>query len=80
MRSRVQRLNDGQEALLQFPLKDLLPLEGPIRVEVYDQDLGSWPDNDDLIVVMDWTSPFGPIRNTRSRDEADYRVDVRFAR
>jgi len=76
LRSRVQDLKNGQETTFTFALKNLMPIEGPIRVEVYDEDV----NDDDLIVVMDWTSPFGPIINTRSRSGADYRVDVRFDR
>lgn len=80
VRSKVQSLDKGQEALFRFALNALLPLAGPIRVEVYDEDKGGSSDSDDLIVTMDWARPYGPIRNTRSRSKADYHVDVRFTR
>ena len=48
-KTAVQDLNDGNSGTFQVPLSALLPLSGPITVEVYDED---WPDSDDLIVNM----------------------------
>ena len=47
----------------------------PIKVEVFDED---WPDGDDLIVAMDWKSPFEEIHNAASLDGANYQIRVRF--
>lgn len=73
-------INDGGFETYQIPLSTLLPIEGPISVEVFDEDLGVFFDRDDLIVTMTWTSPFPDARNTESLDEADYDVNVRFDR
>jgi len=59
-------------------LPSLMPINGPISVQIYDEDTGTFFDRDDLIVHMLWQPPYGGIRNTRSRDEADYDVVVRF--
>jgi hypothetical protein len=74
----VKSLNDGQSGRFALPLPNLLPIKGPIRVQVYDEDTGTFFDRDDMIVNMQWQPPYGAIRNTRSLDEADYDVRVRF--
>jgi hypothetical protein len=74
----VKSLNDGQSGSFALPLPSLMPVNGPISVQIYDEDLGTFYDQDDLIVYMFWQPPYGAIRNTRSRDEADYDVVVRF--
>jgi hypothetical protein len=51
-----------------------MPYDQPVRLEVFDEDLGVFFDRDDLIVTMEWAPPFGPATNTESLDEADYRV------
>jgi hypothetical protein len=58
------------------PLAPFVPLTGPIKVEVFDED---WPDGDDLIATMSWASPYQEIHNAASLDGADYEVRVRFA-
>jgi len=74
----VKSLNDGQSGSFALPLPSLMPIHGPITVQIYDEDAGTFFDQDDLIVNMPWLPPYGAIRNTRSRDEADYDVRVRF--
>ncbi|WP_310492486.1 DUF4157 domain-containing protein [Dechloromonas sp.] len=74
----VKSLNDGQSGSFALPLPSLMPIKGPISVQIYDEDTGTFFDRDDLIVHMLWQPPYGGIRNTRSRDEADYDVVVRF--
>jgi hypothetical protein len=76
-RTDVKSLNDGQTGSFVIPLETLMPVDGPITIEVYDED---WPDADDLLVKMDWVSPFDLLHNEKSLDEADYRVAVRFDR
>jgi hypothetical protein len=49
----------------------------PVQIEVYDAD---WPDADDLIVKMAWSTPYGPATNTSSMDDADYDVTVSYER
>jgi hypothetical protein len=77
-KSPVKSLNDGQSGSFALPLPGLMPIKGPIQVQIYDEDTGTFFDRDDLIVHMLWQPPYGGIRNTRSRDEADYDVVVRF--
>jgi len=74
----VKSLNDGQSGSFALPLPALMPINGPITVQIYDEDTGTFFDQDDLIVNMAWQPPYGAIRNTRSLDEADYDVRVRF--
>ena len=75
--SPVKRLNDGQSHTFAVPLTALMPFDRPVRLEVYDEDLGVFFDRDDLIVRMEWAPPFGPATNKESLDEADYRVRAR---
>lgn len=77
-RTPVKSLNDGQSGNFILPLPSLMPINGPITVHIYDKDTGTFFDQDDLIVNMPWQPPYGAIRNTRSLDEADYDVRVRF--
>ena len=58
------------------PLARFVPFTGPIRVEVFDED---WPDGDDLIVTMNWASPYQEIHNAASLDGANYEVRAHFA-
>ena len=74
----VKSLNDGQSGSFALPLPALMPINGPITVQIYDEDTGTFFDQDDLIVNMAWQPPYGATRNTRSLDEADYDVRVRF--
>lgn len=74
----VKSLNDGQSGSFALPLPGLMPITGPIQVRIYDEDTGTFFDEDDIIVNMAWQPPYGAIRNTRSLDEADYDVRVRF--
>jgi hypothetical protein len=78
VKTPVKKLNDGQSGSFAVPLPGLMPIKGPIQVRIYDEDTGTFFDQDDLIVHMAWQPPYGAIRNTRSRDEADYNVVVRF--
>lgn len=78
VKTPVRSLNDGQSGSFALPLPSLMPINGPISVQIYDEDAGTFFDQDDLIVNMLWQPPYGGIRNTRSRDEADYDVRVRF--
>ena len=72
--SPVKKLNDGQSDRFTVPLTSLMPFDKPVRLEVFDEDLGWFFDRDDLIVKMDWTPPFDETTNKESLDEADYRV------
>ena len=74
----MKNLNDGQSGRFTLPLPALMPVNGPIHVQIYDEDLGTFFDQDDLIVNMPWQAPYGAIRNPRSLDGADYDVHVRF--
>ena len=73
-KSEVTKLNDGESHCFPVPLVTLFPLTAPVTVEVYDEDLGTFFDRDDLIVKMVWQPPFADLRNTESLDEADYHV------
>jgi hypothetical protein len=72
--SPVKKLNDGQSDTFTVPLKALMPFDRPVKLEVFDEDLGWFFDRDDLIVTMDWSPPFEAATNRESLDEADYRV------
>ena len=74
VKSGVRDINDGQKSLFKLSLADLLPIDGPITIEVYDEDVIS----DDQIVKMDWTAFHIPAENTKSAKGADYRVKVTF--
>ena len=74
----VKSLNDGQSGQFTLPLPALMPVNGPIHIQIYDEDLGTFFDQDDLIVNMPWQAPYGAVRNPRSLDGADYDVRVRF--
>ncbi len=78
LKTPARKLNDGQSGSFALPLPGLMPIKGPIQVRIYDEDTGTFFDQDDLIVNMPWLPPYGAIRNTRSLDEADYDVRVRF--
>ncbi|HJV93525.1 MAG TPA: hypothetical protein VJ572_08600, partial [Azonexus sp.] len=78
LKTPVKSLNDGQSGSFALPLPGLMPIKGPIQVRIYDEDTGTFFDQDDIIVNMAWQPPYGAIRNTRSLDEADYDVRVRF--
>lgn len=75
--SPVKKLNDGQSYTFGVPLTALMPFDKPVKLEIFDQDLGWFFDRDDLIVKMDWPPPFAEQTNTESLDEADYRVRAR---
>jgi hypothetical protein len=51
-----------------------MPFDTPVKLEVFDEDLGWFFDRDDLIVTMDWPPPFEEAASKESLDEADYRV------
>ncbi|RIK46864.1 MAG: hypothetical protein DCC58_01695 [Chloroflexi bacterium] len=74
-KTAVHDLNDGQSYSFLAPLEKIVPLSGPIKVEVFDEDS---PDGDDLIVTMDWSPPFDEAKNTASLDDANYDVTVTF--
>lgn len=74
-KTNVVDLNDGDSNTYWVPLKYLAPVIGAINLKVYDED---WPDADDLIVYMSWPSPYSAFTNTRSYDEANYRVTISF--
>jgi hypothetical protein len=74
LKSPTKKLNDGERHLFQIPLLAMLPLDRPVTIEVYDEDLGVFFDRDDLIVRMVWQPPFVDLPNRESLDEADYRV------
>lgn len=76
-RSGERSLNDGDANDFVVPLVTLLPLTGPIQVQVYDADS---PDADDLIVDMNFVAPWGAAHNSRSMDDANYDVTVTFER
>lgn len=71
----VRSLNDGQRSSFRVPLAPFVPLTAPLKVEVFDED---WPDSDDLIVAMDWSTPYQEIHNAASLDGANYQIRVRF--
>jgi hypothetical protein len=75
--SPVKKLNDGQSDTFTVPLTALAPFDRPVKLEVFDEDLGWFFDRDDLIVTMDWAPPFADLTNRESLDEADYRVRAR---
>lgn len=74
-KTKIRSLNNGQTGLFTIPLKSLLPIKDLISVKVFDEDS---PDADDLIVYMNWVSPFGAIANSKSHKGANYRVKVKF--
>jgi hypothetical protein len=73
-KSPVKKLNDGQSDAYTVPLTALMPFDKPVKLEVFDEDLGWFFDRDDLIVTMDWPPPFEEATSKESLDEADYRV------
>ena len=73
-KSPVKKLNDGQSDTYAVPLTALMPFDTPVKLEVFDEDLGWFFDRDDLIVTMDWRPPFEDATSKESLDEADYRV------
>jgi hypothetical protein len=73
-KSPVKKLNDGQSDAYTVPLTALMPFDKPVKLEVFDEDLGWFFDRDDLIVTMDWPPPFEETTSKESLDEADYRV------
>ncbi|MCS7002577.1 MAG: hypothetical protein NZ518_07005, partial [Dehalococcoidia bacterium] len=75
-RSETKKLNDGQSHRFEVPLANLMLFDRAATVEVYDEDLGWFFDRDDLIVKMLWQPPFAETTNSKSFDEADYRVKV----
>jgi hypothetical protein len=77
LKTATRKLNDGERHLFQIPLLAMLPLDRPVTVEVYDEDLGVFFDRDDLIVRMLWQPPFADLPNLESLDGADYRVMAR---
>jgi hypothetical protein len=70
-------LDNGDAFDFLLPLEDLLPLEGPLKIRVYDED---WPDSDDEIVEMEFGPPWDPARNAASKDGASYDVTATFDR
>jgi len=77
LKTPTRKLNDGERHLFQIPVLAMLPLDRPVTVEVYDEDLGVFFDRDDLIVRMLWQPPFADLPNLESLDGADYRVMAR---
>ena len=78
LKTATRKLNDGERHLFQIPLLlAMLPLDRPVTVEVYDEDLGVFFDRDDLIARMLWQPPFADLPNLESLDGADYRVMAR---
>lgn len=75
--TETKKLNDGESHSFSVALEKLLPLNGPIKVKIFDKD---WPDSDDLIVDMSWDPPFDPAHNTASLDDANYAVELKFER
>jgi hypothetical protein len=79
-RTEVKKLNDGDshDFLVRLDaVATTLPLSGPITIEVFDKDT---PDGDDKIVSMEWDSPYRPMRNKASMDDASYDVRVGYER
>lgn len=76
-KTAVKYLNDGESFDFLIPLEKLVPLNGPYKIQVFDEDT---PDADDLIVEMEWQSPFDDLKNTESYDDANYDVLVMFER
>ncbi len=77
VKTAVKSLNDGQTGNYTVPVAALLPVKEAIRVQAYDEDTGIL-DDDDLIVDFSWQPPFGPRRNTKSYDQADYKLTIKF--
>ncbi len=75
--TETKKLNDGDSHNFVVALEKLLPLNGPIKVKIYDKD---WPDSDDLIVDMSWEPPFDTTHNATSLDDANYAVELKFER
>jgi hypothetical protein len=75
-KTRVQHLGKGQSGTFTVPLKNLVPLDGPLTVEIFENDILS---ADVLVAKMDWASPFSdPLRNSNSMGGADYRATFAF--
>ena len=74
----TKKLDDGDSHDFIVPLTTLsptLPLVDPVEVEVFDED---WPDGDDKIVKMTWSSPYAATTNSSSMDDADYEVTISY--
>jgi hypothetical protein len=76
VRTPVQKLKDGRTGTFAIPLERLVPLDGPLTVEIFEEDTLS---ADDLVARMSWPSPYEePLRNAESYQGANYRVTVGF--
>jgi hypothetical protein len=69
-------LNDGESFTFSIPLGAALPGTGGFQIEVFDSD---WPDGDDILVSMEMASPFSPVVNTATMDDASYNVQASLA-
>ena len=78
VRTRVQIINDGQNGVFAIPLASIVPIDGPLTIEIFEEDTLS---ADDLVVRMIWALPgIHELRNSNSLKGADYRVAVKFDR
>lgn len=70
-------INDTQSHDFMVPLATLLPLNGPIRIEVLDED---WPDSDDRVADINFRPPWASARDQALGAGAHYEVDYSFER
>jgi hypothetical protein len=74
VQSGVVQTRSGDRFDSPFQISPLLPITGPITVEVMDKHS---PDTSDQVVFV-WPSPYGPTSHTFAMSGADYRVAVAF--
>jgi hypothetical protein len=69
----------GKDALHTFaiPFGKAAPIGGPLKVRLIEED---WPDDNDQLLSLDWTSPFRPIRGSGRNGDGVYHVGVRVER
>ncbi|MEM0997958.1 MAG: DUF4157 domain-containing protein [Bacteroidota bacterium] len=69
-------LDDGESGSFYFDLQKLLPLGGPLTIEVVDVD-GPF-DSNDHIGKFNWQAPYTPKKKNLKKGAADYDVSVKF--
>jgi hypothetical protein len=73
--SSTVALKDGQNHHFAVPLAGLLPITGPIKVELFDKHK---PDSDNQLAEIGWASPYAAATNAATSSGASYNITVKF--
>jgi hypothetical protein len=73
--SATVALKDGQNHHFAVPLAGLLPIMGPLKVELFDKHK---PDSDNQLVEIGWASPYAAATNAATSSGASYNITVKF--